>query len=91
MPVALRGVAQARREWQAHRGAIVGVGLLSPAAYLLALALQMAPLRYVAPVREISMLIGALAGARLLGEALTTTRMVGVGLLLAGVVGVALA
>ena len=91
-PVALRGVAQARREWQTHRGAIVGVGLLSPAAYLLALlALQMAPLSYVAPVREISMLIGALAGARLLGEALTTTRIVGVGLLLAGVVGVALA
>jgi drug/metabolite transporter (DMT)-like permease len=82
----------ARSEWRNHRAAIVGVGLLSPAAYLLALlALQMAPLSYVAPVREVSMLIGALVGARLLGESLTRTRLMGVVLLLAGVVGVALA
>src|SRR5262249_2513740 len=91
-PLVLTRQAQARREWQANRTAIVGVGLLSPAAYLLALlALQMAPLSYVAPVREVSMLICALLGARLLGETLTALRILGVALLLGGVVGIALA
>jgi len=87
----------ARREetsaaWRAHRGAIVGVGLLSPAAYTLALlALQRAPLSYVAPLREVSMLVGALVGARLLGEPLTPARIGGVLVLLGGVTGIALA
>jgi drug/metabolite transporter (DMT)-like permease len=91
-PLVFARFTQARSEWQANRMAIIGVGVLSPAAYLLALiALQMAPLSYVAPVREVSMLIGALLGARLLGEALTALRIVGVALLLGGVVGIALA
>ena len=68
------------------------MGLLSPLAYTLALlALQRAPLSYVAPVREISMLLGALIGARLLGESLTPSRLGGVLMLLGGVVGIALA
>jgi len=83
---------EARTQWRASRSAIVGVGLLSPAAYLLALfALELAPLSYVAPVREVSMLIGALIGARLLGEALNASRIAGIALLLAGVVGISLA
>lgn len=91
-PLVVTRASAARSEWQSHRAAIIGVGLLSPAAYLLALlALQMAPLSYVAPVREVSMLIGALVGARLLGESLTRTRIAGVVLLLGGVMGVALA
>lgn len=91
-PLVVTRASAARSEWRNNRAAIVGVGLLSPAAYLLALlALQMAPLSYVAPVREVSMLIGALVGARLLGESLMGTRLMGVVLLLAGVVGVAVA
>jgi len=91
-PFALRGRAEARAAWHRHRGAIVGVGLLSPIAYTLALlALQRAPLSYVAPVREVAMLVGALVGARLLGEHLTPTRIAGVLVLLGGVAGVALA
>ena len=91
-PLVVARASTARSEWRNNRAAIVGVGLLSPAAYLLALlALQMAPLSYVAPVREVSMLIGALVGARVLSESLTRTRLVGVVLLLAGVLGVAVA
>jgi drug/metabolite transporter (DMT)-like permease len=91
-PLVVTRTAEARSQWQASRGAIIGVGVLSPAAYLLALlALELAPLSYVAPVREISMLVGALVGARLLGEALNGSRIVGVVLLLAGVVGIAVA
>lgn len=91
-PFVLTRRDEARAAWRAHRWAIVGVGLLSPVAYTLALlALQRAPLSYVAPVREVSMLIGALVGARLLGESLTPVRIAGVLMLLGGVIGVALA
>jgi drug/metabolite transporter (DMT)-like permease len=91
-PFVLTRRDEARAGWRANRGAIIGVGLLSPAAYLLALlALQQAPLSYVAPVREVSMLVGALVGARLLGEPLTPTRIGGVLMLLGGVIGVAFA
>jgi len=91
-PFALAQRGQARETWRQHRGAIVGVGLLSPLAYTLALlALQRAPLSYVAPVREVSMLVGALVGARLLGEPMTRARIGGVLMLLGGVTGVALA
>jgi len=92
MPFILPRSAEARGAWREHRGAIVGVGLLSPLAYTLALlALQQAPLSYVAPVREVSMLVGALVGARLLGEPLTAARIAGVLMLLGGVTGIAMA
>lgn len=91
-PFALARRDEARAAWRAHRGAIIAVGLLSPVAYTLALlALQRAPLSYVAPVREVSMLVGALVGARLLGEPLTPGRIGGVLMLLGGVTGIALA
>src|SRR5207248_9064111 len=52
-----------------QRRALFGVALLSPAAYILVLAaLTLAPVSYVAPAREISILIGALLGLRFLGE-----------------------
>ncbi|TVT76281.1 MAG: EamA family transporter [Denitromonas halophila] len=66
---------------------IVMIGVLSPAAYLLVLqAMTMAPLSYVAPVREVSMLIGVLIGARVLREAVSASRLAGAGLMVAGVV-----
>jgi uncharacterized membrane protein len=44
--------------------------LLSPIAYVLVLtALAVAPVSYVAPAREVSIVIGAFLGARLLKEA----------------------
>jgi drug/metabolite transporter (DMT)-like permease len=77
-----------RREWRARRAAIVAVGLLSPAAYTLVLfAMRHAPLSYVAPVREISMLAGAFIGASLLHEQLKPSQIAGAAIMLAGVVG----
>ena len=54
-------------------------------------ALQISPLSYVAPVREISMLIGTLLGARLLKEAVRPTQIVGAAIMLSGVAGLAFA
>jgi uncharacterized membrane protein len=45
----------------------------------------MAPLSYVAPARELSMLIGAFIGARMLREKNSLSRMAGVALMVAGV------
>ncbi|MDR3221676.1 MAG: DMT family transporter [Candidatus Accumulibacter sp.] len=89
-PVALSRAGDLRREWRARRAAIVTVGLLSPVGYSLVLfALQYAPLSYVAPVREISMLIGTFIGAGLLHENLKASQIAGAAIMLAGVIGLA--
>lgn len=91
-PFALRQPAALRSQWQTQRRAILVVGLLSPAAYTLVLfAVQLAPLSYVAPVREISMLIGTLFGAKLLKESVKPSQIVGAALMLGGVAALALA
>jgi drug/metabolite transporter (DMT)-like permease len=74
-----------------QRRALFGVALLSPAAYILVLAaLTLAPVSYVAPAREISILIGALLGLRLLGEADAGRRIAGALAIVAGVFALAL-
>jgi drug/metabolite transporter (DMT)-like permease len=79
-------------QWRRNARYILAVGLLSPLAYTLVLfAMTMAPLSYVAPARELSMLIGVLIGAKVLRESFTAARAIGTGLMLAGVVFLALA
>ncbi len=68
-PAALRKPEAVGAAWRSSRGAVIGIGLLSPLAYLLVLrALQLAPVSLVAPAREVSIVLGAALGARLLGE-----------------------
>jgi uncharacterized membrane protein len=66
----------------------VGVGLLSPLSYIFVLmSLDMgAPLKIVAPMREMSMMVGALMGMMILQEAVGRWRLAGCGVLIAGVV-----
>ena len=91
-PWALRRSAALREQWRQQRTAILLVGLLSPLAYSLVLfAVQTAPLSYVAPVREISILIGTALGARLLNESLRPSQVLGAAMMLLGVAGLALA
>ena len=74
-----------------QRRALFGVAVLSPAAYILVLAaLTIAPVSYVAPGREVSILIGALLGVHLLREADATRRLLGAAAIVAGVFGLAL-
>lgn len=69
-PFAWKRRDEVRRAWRHHGWAVVGVGVLSPLAYLLVLqAFRLAPVSSVAPAREVSILIGAALGARLLREA----------------------
>jgi len=90
---ALGNVAAMRTVWGAptQRRAALAIGLLSPGAYLLVLvALRIAPASYVAPAREISVLIGTLLGVRLLGEAAAVRRVTGAAMIVAGIVALTL-
>jgi drug/metabolite transporter (DMT)-like permease len=86
-PTALRDRQALVEQWRKNRRHILAVGALSPLAYILVLiALTKAPLSYVAPTRELSMLIGTFIGARMLQEKNSRSRLVGVALMLLGVV-----
>lgn len=78
-------------EWRAHRREVLGVGLLAPLAYILVLAaLAFTPVSYVAPAREMSILLVALMGVRVLGEGHARRRLIAAGAMVAGVVALAL-
>jgi drug/metabolite transporter (DMT)-like permease len=86
-PQMLQRRAVFRAEVRRNLRHILMIGVLSPMAYLLVLqAMTMAPLSYVAPVREVSMLIGVLIGARVLREAVSASRLAGAALMVTGVV-----
>ncbi len=60
---------EVRAQWEKFRREIWIVGVCGPLGYILVLwAMRLAPLSAVAPVREVSILVGAYLGARLLGE-----------------------
>jgi drug/metabolite transporter (DMT)-like permease len=89
-PFALRHWKSARNEWRIHRFEAVGVALLVPLSYILVLtAMQFTPVSYVAPAREISILIGTVMGTRLLAEGDVPRRLVAAGAMVVGVVALA--
>jgi drug/metabolite transporter (DMT)-like permease len=77
--------------WRAHRAQALGVAVLSPLAYILVLfALAHAPVSYVAPARETSILVGAVAGTTVLAEGDRRRRLLAAGAIFAGIVALAL-
>ena len=89
-PFALRHWERARNEWRIHRFETVGVALLVPLSYILVLtAMQFTPVSYVAPAREISILIGTAMGTRLLAEGDVHRRLAAAGAMVLGVVALA--
>jgi drug/metabolite transporter (DMT)-like permease len=90
-PYALRQRDELRRHWREHRRELFGVALLSPLSYILVLtALTFSPVSYIAPAREISILIGTLMGTRLLNEGDSQRRLFAAGVMVLGVIGLAL-
>ncbi|HWL15714.1 MAG TPA: hypothetical protein VNR00_08920, partial [Opitutus sp.] len=70
---------------------IFGVALLSPLAYILILtAMTFTPVSYIAPAREISIVIGAFLGARFLNEGQSRRRLLAAGAIAIGVIALAL-
>ncbi len=65
------------RAWKAHRMSAIAIGVLSPLSYILVLtAMVSAPVSYVAPAREVSILFAALLGAHVLREGDATKRTI---------------
>jgi drug/metabolite transporter (DMT)-like permease len=90
-PVAIRRPNVVRALWANYRRETIGVAILSPAAYMLVLfAMSFTPVSYVAPAREVSILIGTLMGARLLSEGEGKRRLIAAGMMVAGIVALAL-
>jgi drug/metabolite transporter (DMT)-like permease len=83
--------AEVRSTWAAYRRQAIGVAVLSPLAYVLILfALAHAPVSYVAPARELSILVGAIAGTTVLAEGHRRRRLLAAGAIFAGIVALAL-
>ncbi|MGA6164334.1 EamA family transporter [Amycolatopsis magusensis] len=90
-PYALRGAGTGRL-WREHRREVLLVGVCSPVAYLLVLfAMRLAPVSLVAPARELSIVLGGLAGWLVLGEADPARRVFGSCVVLAGIAAIAVA
>jgi drug/metabolite transporter (DMT)-like permease len=89
-PVALARGAGLPDVWRRYRREIILVGTLSPMPYILVLsAMVFTPVSYVAPAREISILVGALMGTRLLAEGDAGRRLVAAGAMVAGLAALA--
>ncbi|MCY8076686.1 DMT family transporter [Bacillus haynesii] len=89
-PFAAKSWNEVRFEWKHHRMEAVGVGVFNSLAYILALSVMVfAPVSYVAPVREISILIGTVMGAVLLSEGFGRLRIIAAVFMVLGVISVA--
>lgn len=85
---------QVRSIWKnpVSRRALWVVTVGSPGGYILVLcAMTMAPLAYVAPTREVGMMVGVIVGAILLKEHLSLTKISGLVSMVAGVLLIAFA
>src|SRR5215216_2171476 len=89
-PIAMSRSKEIRPLWYAHKPEVLGVAVLRPLSYILVLsALVFTPVSYIAPAREISSLIGAAMGARLLSEGDSTRRLVAAGAMVVGIIALA--
>lgn len=78
-------------EARVYRKPVIIVSVLGPLGYILVLfAMRLAPISHVAPARELSTLVGAYFGSRLLKESAGPWRMLGAALIVGGVVSLAL-
>lgn len=89
-PFAAQRWAECRQIWRNHRRECLTVALLGPTGYILVLtAMKLSPLSYVAPVREISILLGAFFGAKFLQEADSRRRLWATAAMVLGVIALA--
>ena len=78
--------------WRKNFLPIISIALLMPLAYVLVLqAYALAPISYVGAIREISIVLAALAGWRWLGESFGRIRSLGAVLIFVGILAISLA
>lgn len=87
LPYAMRRKPLLARHWRDHRLGVIAIAIFNPLAYILVLyALTFTPVVYVAPTREMSVLITVLSGSILLGEGDLRRRLSWAALMLIGIV-----
>ncbi len=90
-PFALSRREEVRRHLRYHRMEVVAIGILVPMAYILVLtAMRFTPISYVAPAREVSILIGTIMGTHFLSEGQAGKRIVAAAVMVLGVTALAL-
>lgn len=90
-PFAARRWPELRREWRENRRYAFGVAALSSISYILVLtALSFTPVSYIAPVREVSIVIGAFIGAKYLKESDGKRRLGAAAAIVVGIIALAL-
>lgn len=90
-PLAYSRWGAVRKHWGEQRKQVLGVGLLCPLSYILILtAMVFSPVSYIAPAREISILIGVVMGVRVLAEGHPRRRYLASIMMIAGVVALAI-
>ena len=86
-PLALKHRNEIPATWRRAKKEIIAVALLCPLSYILVLsAMVFTPVSYIAPAREISILVAALMGTQLLAEGDAGRRLAAAGAMVAGVV-----
>jgi len=86
-PNAWRDRRRAIDEYRRHWFDALGVSVLGPMSYVLILyAMQLAPVSKVAPARELSMMVGAYLGTRILNEGQAHRRLLASVFIVAGVI-----
>ncbi|MGB0085441.1 MAG: DMT family transporter [Rhodomicrobiaceae bacterium] len=85
-PIAANRKELLKRHWREHRPGVIAIAIFNPLAYILVLyALTFTPVIYVAPTREVGVVITVLVGSVLLGEGDLRRRMSWAALILTGV------
>lgn len=91
-PLALRRRVLVQDIWRQHKLGVLAIAVFNPLAYILVLiALTFTPVVFVAPIRELSVLLTVLMASLLLGEGQLKHRLTWATVILAGVVILALA
>jgi drug/metabolite transporter (DMT)-like permease len=86
-PSALSNLPLVKETWRAHKKVAVAGALLSSFSYICFLtALAVSPVSRAAPLRETSILIGAILGTRVLAEGKTRRRLAAAAAISAGVI-----
>ena len=78
-------------EWRNHWLRLTTIGVLAILAYLLVLVVYaLSPVSYAGTIREVSVVIAAIAGSRFLGESFGLKRTVGAIVIFGGILLIAL-
>ena len=86
-PLALKLRGDIRPTWRRAKKEIIAVALLCPLSYILVLtAMVFTPVSYVAPAREVSILVAALMGTQLLAEGDAERRLAAAAAMVAGII-----